>query len=191
MNELEIKTTDIVSGALDIKITDQDSMAKAVNTLSVVNKQNDLVRKEKEKITKPLNKALSEERKRWKPIETRLKSAIDYLRKEIGNYQTRLDEEAEAKKDKIVSRIGEGRGKLTPETAVRQLSNVEGPDSQVEAAAGSVTFRNDYEITVTDIHLIPEEYLEVKESAIKSALKEGKEVPGTTHKLIKVPVNRR
>jgi hypothetical protein len=60
----------------------------------------------------------------------------------------------------------------------------------VDTAAGAVSFRTDYEVTVVDIHVIPAEFLEVKIPAIKAAHKAGNTPSGVKITEIQVPVNR-
>jgi hypothetical protein len=190
--EIVVKqATTIADTVLRIKITDAKVMTAATEMLSQINKQSDAITKEKEKITKPLNQALAAERKRWKPAEDAIKKAKDHLRSEMSRYQTQQDELAEAEKNRIASRVGSGKGKLKMETAIAQISNVDTPETKVEAESGSVSFRDDYEVTVTNIRLVPEQFLEADLVAMKKAYVAGAEVPGATFKKIKVPINRR
>jgi len=181
-------TADII---LSLSIKDDKDMAYASELLSKANKHADEIKADKEKLTKPLNAVLTLIRKKYKPVETELEKAIKHLRKEIGAYQTKKDDEAEEERARIASRVGQGKGKLKIETAAKQIAAVEGPDKKVETASGSISFREDYEITVVNIREIPEQFLSVDEAGIKKALKAGGTVPGIVGKKIKVPINRR
>lgn len=191
-NDLIIKKTQAVAeNIVTFKITDQKTMSEAAELLSQINKQSDAITAEKEKVTKPLNAALAAERKRWKPIEDAITKAKNHLRAEMTAYQTALTKAADEAKSKIAARVGTGKGKLSIETAGRKINEVAVPEERVDVASGSISFKTDYEVTVTDIHKIPEQYLEVKIAEIKRAHKEGIVVPGVEINEIKVPINRR
>jgi primosomal protein N' len=190
--EIVVKqTTTIAEEVLSLEITNKVTMVGATELLSKINKQGDLIKAEKEKITKPLNQALKVEQKRWKPAEDAIKKAVAHIRSEMSRYQTQQDEIAESEKNKIAARTGSGKGKFKIETAIAKMSEIDTPDTKVETESGSVSFRDDYEITVVDKRLIPEIFLEVDITAVKNAIKAGITVDGVTFKKIKVPVNRR
>lgn len=182
------RTSDMI---MALKIEGDADMTVAADLLSKANRYNDEITKDKEKLTKPLNAVLKLIRAKYKPIETELEKAIKHLRKEIGTYQTKRDAEAEAERARIAKRVGEGKGKLKLETAGRQMAAVDTPDTVVATDAGSISFRDDYEITIVSIKEIPEEFLSVDEAAIKRAIKAGREVAGVVATKVKVPVNRR
>lgn len=191
LEKLETKVTDTVEVIENFKITDDKQMAYASELLSQANREMYRLTADKESLTKPLNKVLNGIRKRYKPAETKLQRAITILRKEIGTYQTQLDEAAEEKRKKISGRVGAGRGKLSIETAGKQLAEVTGPEKKVETASGSISFREDYEILSVDVRKLPEQFIKVDEAGIKKALKAGGEVAGVEFKKIKTPINRR
>lgn len=188
---LKKETLTVTEKVLAIKITSPKIMAEASELLSKINKKGDAIKAEKEKVTKPLNQALKAEQARWKPAEDAIKKAVSHLRVEMGSYQTLLVKKSEETKNIIIGRIGSGKGKLKIETASKQLSEVDAPEAKVETESGSISFRDDYEVTVVDKHLIPVEFLEVDFTAIKKALKNGDIIHGVTFTTIKVPVNRR
>lgn len=190
--EIILKETQTVADAvLKVVITSPKEMTNATELLSKINKQGDAIKAEKEKITKPLNQALKVEQKRWKPAEDAIKKAVAHIRAQMSQYQTAQVEAADEEKNRIAGRVGSGKGKLKIETAAQKINEVAGPEARVETESGSISFKDDYEVTVVDIRLIPEQFLEVDITGIKKAIKEGVEVPGVTYKTIKVPVNRR
>lgn len=185
------KITLTVADAESIVIIDDATMSKAGEVLSQVNQQLDEITKDKETLTKPLNAVLSNIRKRYKPLELQLDKVKKHLRSEIGAYQTKKEEEAEAEKAAIASRVGSGKGKLKMETAAKKMSEVDIPEKKVETASGSISFRDDYELTIINIREIPDQFLIVDEAAIKKVFKAGGEVAGVSAKKVKIPVNRR
>lgn len=180
----------IVSEALAIKVKTADDMPVATEVLSRLNKLNDRITEEKEKITKPLNEALKVERARWAPIEKHNKEGIEHLRTEIGNYQTaeyKRKQEAEAK---IAADLASGKIKKI-ETATKRMSKIESAPDKVVADSGSLTFREDKVFKITNNKLIPDEYWVIDEDKLLEALKAGVVVPGAELDVKLVPINRR
>ena len=87
--------------------------------------------------------------------------------------------------------MGEGKGKLRVETAVKKIENIETPDHQVATEAGLVKFREDKVLKITDETKIPREYLVVDEKKLLEALKGGVIVPGAEIDIKMTPVNFR
>lgn len=174
-----------------LEIVDKSTMEIAVEDLSRANKFLDSVIEYKEKKTKPLNQALKVIRDETRPLENDLKELIDGLRIKMTIYQTRIEEERIAEENRIASRIGTGKGKLKIETAVQKISDLEEVDKQVEATSGKVTFKAVRKFEVVDIALLPIEYHMPNELEIKSAMKDGIELPGVRYYTEQVPTNFR
>jgi hypothetical protein len=181
----------LAEAASNFKIVDGDDMKEATAMLSDLNKQRDRVTEEKEKVTKPLNQALKAERARWKPLEDVLEGAIDALRRRMTSYQTQAKAEADAKADRIAARVGEGKGKLAPETAMRKLDEIEKPEEAVSTDAGQVKFRTVEKFEVIEISKLPWEYLTPNETKIREAMKAGLKLPGVRYYTEEVPMNFR
>lgn len=186
-----VKQADVTTKAMTkIVITNDAEMASASELLSKANTQLKALTADKETFTKPLEKVIKLIKAKYAPSEKGLKEGIAMIRKEIGAYQTRKDDEAEAKRIQIAGRVGSGKGKLKIETAAQQMAEVAAPDRQVVTESGSISFKDDYEITVVDIYKIPEHFLSVDEAGIKKVFKAGGTVEGVSAKKIKVPINR-
>lgn len=188
---IEKKVSPLVLKAEKFVINSPEAMREATAMLSEMNKYGDAIKKEKEKITKPLNEALKVERKRWAPLEDMWDRGIGALRKTMSAYQTaekkRADDEAAA----IVNRVGDGKGKLKTETAVRKLGEIEAPEESVSTDMGTVKFKTVRKFEVVDITLLPKEYLLPNEVEIRAAMKAGVELPGVKYFDEEVPVNYR
>jgi hypothetical protein len=181
----------IVEKATTLEITTKEEMLEATDILSKLNIFCDNITEEKEKITKPLNQALKAERARWKPLEEQYEAAIASIRAKMGKYQTeeikRQADEAKA----IADRRGEGKGYLKVETAVRQIAEIEKVEKKVTTDAGSVSFKAIKMFEVMDVTMLPKEYILPDETAIRQAMKEGKELAGVRYWVEQVPVNNR
>lgn len=192
---IEKKMSPAIKEAENIVIKDADDMKQATEVLSVLNRFNDAMTAEKERVTKPLLQALNAERKRWKPLETMYEGAIALLRRKMTKYQTDETAKAKAEEAKIAARVGEGKGKLKVETAVRKMGEIEAPDKRVSTNAGMVKFRPVKKFEVTDLSALANYadggYILPNETAIRKAMMSGIEIPGVRYYEEQVPVNIR
>lgn len=181
----------VATGVNEVVITTPAEMESATELLSQLNSHADHIKNKKDEVMRPLLDAVAAERKRWKPAEDLLKQGVDHIRKQMSVFQTAEHKKAEAEKAKIAGRVGEGKGHIKMTTAAKKMSEVDTPDKKVAAASGSVSFKTDYEVTVVDVRLIPEKFLEVKIPAIRMAHKKGEVIDGVKIEEIQVPINRR
>lgn len=179
----------IAEKAQSIEIVDADTMKVAVEVLSELNKFNDKITEEKEKITKPLNEALKVERARWKPLEAMYSDAIGFIRSRMSDYQTKLVRENKELQAKIAAKVSSGYIKI--ETGVKKLEAVATPEKEVATDAGLVQFREVKKLKINDQSLIPRMFLAPDETLITMALKNGEVVPGCEIETLQVPANYR
>lgn len=189
IEKIERELAPITEEAMSIVIRNQDDMRTATELLSRMNIVKKKITAEKEKVTKPLNEALKAERERWKPIEEMYEERIEHVRELMSEYQTAEIKRQREEEEKIAKRALEGR--LKPETAVRKLEAIERVDAKVTADSGSISFREDKVLKITDEAKIPREYLMVDERKLLADLKEGRAIPGAEVEIRMVPVNRR
>lgn len=183
------KITPITEKITSLKINSPASMKEATEYLSQCNVFLDKLTEEKEKITKPMNEALKEVRSRYKPTELLLEQAISSLRSSISKYQTeqlRIKQEKEAK---ISERAAAGTIKV--ETAIRKMEDIKAPAENIQTDTGSLRFRTDKILKITDPLKIPREYLIIDEKSLLSTLKLGNIIPGAEIEEIQVPINSR
>lgn len=180
-----------VQKATELTIKDAESMKEATTLLSSANKVLDSVTKEKEKVTKPLNEALKAERGRWKPIEVQLEEAVSIIRKKMTAYQTVALQQQAQKQENIANRVGEGRGKLTAETAVRQMEAVVSPEETVSTEQGSVQFRTVQKFELEDISKVPLECLILNETMVRDNMRKNIQHAGIRYYEEQVPYNTR
>lgn len=185
----EILVLDQKVNTLEIKTV--DDMPKATEMLSIFNKNLKSIKDEKEKMTKPIMEALNVERARWKPMELILEAGVKKIRDAMSVFQTaekkREDDEALA----IAKRVGEGKGHIKVETAVKKINEIEKVQESHTTAQGSVSFRTDKILKVTDITKIPAKYFDLNESRLLADLKAGVIVEGAEVELKQTPINRK
>jgi CRISPR/Cas system CMR subunit Cmr4 (Cas7 group RAMP superfamily) len=175
--------------ATALVITDDAGMEKAVALLSQTNLIADNVKEEKEKITKPLNEALSAERARWKPIETACANAIATIRGKMMLYQKAVDAAIKEKEAKLMARVEKGTMKV--DTAVRKMDELPDSVQTISTSFGQLQWTTVKKLVIDDASLIPREYLDVNETRVREALKAGTVVPGAKLVEEKVPKNLR
>lgn len=182
------------------EITTIAEMEIATETLSIINGVAKQLDKDKKKLTDPLNELRGEILGRFKPAESALKGWIDMFRTQMSIYQTRLDQESSAETKKIAARVGDGKGHLTVETAVRKIGEIEKPAEKIASVAGSVTFRKDRVLKVTNEDKVwnhaaltknKDSYFMINFDRLLEDLKAGKIVPGAEIEIISIPINRR
>jgi len=188
---IQTQLSPIVAKAQAITVKDQATMEQASLMLSELNKRADMVEEEKQKVLAPLNQARTAEINRWKPVLSILTTATDHLRNTISTHQTAEVKRVKAEEAKIAQRVGEGKGHLKVETAVRQIEEIVEPEKQVATEAGLVKFREDKVLKITDEKKIPREYLVVDEKKLLEALKAGTVVSGAELDIRMTPVNYR
>jgi hypothetical protein len=192
--KIEKDIKDIMPRALTVSITDAESLKDATTELSKLNRLLDAVTEERERVTKPLNEALKAERARWKPYETKLDGAIASIRACMTAYQTKLASKRAEEVAKIASRVKEGSGNLSLDTASRKIAELAPVDAQIATEEGSITFKEVRKYEVMDVILLSREgadYILPNDALIKEKMKEGKELQGVRYFSEQVPVNRR
>lgn len=188
---IEKKLSPIAEEAQTLPIENEASMRTATILLSKLNQFNDNIKEEKEKVTKPLNEALRAERNRWKPVETMYENAIFSLRSKMTKYQTLFVRRNSDKEQAIANRIGEGKGKLTLETASKKLSELPRIQKEISTEAGSITFKEIRKFKIIDFSKIPRNYLILDDQLVREAMKSEEKIPGIEFYTEQIPYNKR
>jgi hypothetical protein len=191
VKSLEKEVVPFIKKAESLVISSSSDMAKASETLSVINKYADTVKASKETVTKPLNVALKAARQLFAQLEDRLDGAIVSIRSAMITYQTEQKRIADAEAKKIADRIGEGKGKLKIETAVAKIEALDRPEEKIVVESGSVKFRTDKKFEIMDITMVPIEYHEIDLVKVRTAMKAGIELPGVRYYEEQIPINSR
>lgn len=172
-------------------ITSVSDMERATVTLSILNKCNDKVKKEKKVVLDPLEALIDIEEARWKDVQTLLKGHISALKTMVNEYQTEATNARLEAETKLAERIGEGKGKIKLETAVRKIDELETVEKKVETSAGSLTFKPHKMCEVINIKDLPIEYHLPDDVAIRKAMNEGIKLPGVRYWVEQRSTNRR
>lgn len=186
---IEKSAVPLAEKAFKYQIKTKEDLTGAVKLLSDMNVILDRITTEKEKVTKPLNEALKQERNRWKPIESTYERAIASVRTAMTAFQTAAIKKQKEDEAKIAGKVASG--KLRMETGVRKMNELDAPETTVVSDSGMVKFRTEKKFEVVDVTKLPKEYILANETAIRAAMKEGKELSGVRYFEEQVPVNFR
>lgn len=181
IKKLELAIKPVLAKAWSVTIKGDSDMRYAVENLSSLNKYLDEVTSQREAITKPLTAALKSARALFKPIEERLGCAIGSVRAEMSRYQTLEVVRVENEASKIAKRVGEGRGKIGIETAVRKIGEIDGVASSVIGDNGMVKFRSVRKFEILEVDKVPREYMVVDEIAVRKAMLAGIKIAGVRY----------
>jgi len=179
----------IVRKVESMEIVDKQTMSDGVVLLSQLNKFNDRITTEKEKITKPLNEALREVRGRYKSVELTLEEAILTLKGKISSYQTEAVKKEQEEMQAIASKVVDGS--LSVDKALTKMEDVVGVEEKVKTDEGSISFRDKKCVEVIEITMLPIEYHLANEVLIRAKMAEGIELPGCRYWTEQVVVNKR
>lgn len=145
--------------------TPQD-VTQATSTLSTLNAHLKALQTEKEKVTKPLNEALKQERARFKPFEDQLNTLIDTYKSLLTTYATHQDQLQRQQEAKILE------DKRTNQTTkINQLATLDQAPTKAQSDTGSVTFTNLTKYRLISTEGVPVSILDLNQPALKAYLK--------------------
>lgn len=173
------------------KIVDEQTLKTSTEVLSQANVYLKRLKDDKDLMVKPLNEALKEIKSRYKPLEDKLDTIVDTIRKDMSQYQTEQIRLQKMEEDKIAARIGSGSGKLKLETAIAKMEALDKPVEKVAADTGSLSFRSTPTLKVTNQKNIPIEFYDLNESRLLNALKAGRIIEGAEIVIVQTPINKR
>lgn len=188
---LEKEIIPFIKKSESLKIKTPDDMAVAAETLSNINKYADAVKKKQESLTKPLNEALKNIRAMFAPLKDSLDDAILKIRGAMTTYQTESKRIADNEAAKIAARVGEGKGKISVDTAVKKMSEIDKPKNTVTVENGQIKFKTVQKFEIIDVSLLPKEYILPDEVKIRAVMKIGTQLPGVRYFSEEIPVNSR
>ena len=182
-NEVSIALKTVVS------IKQPEDMAVATSTLSTLNKALDYLTEQKEKLTKPANQILKETRARYKPYETQLENKINEIRSLMTAFQTKQIAIQQKKESDLAAKVAAGT--ISIEKAADKLNKLPELVNNTVTDAGSVKFKPVKKWSIVDLSKLPIEYHLPNESMIRTAMNDGKELPGVKYFVEQIPYNSR
>jgi hypothetical protein len=188
---IQKEVSPLVKKAESLVIESPKDMSKASEMRTTLKKMANTIKTEKDKVMRPLLDAVSAERNRWSEAEKTIDTALKMTDRKMIDYQTEQQRIADEEAEKIAARVGEGKGKLKPETASTKIAELDKPETFVQASVGGTKFRPEARCEAEDITQIPFEYLVPDMVKIRAAMKNGIQIPGVRYFTEQIPVNVR
>jgi hypothetical protein len=165
------KITTVQKQVEGFKITDNDSMVVATDTLSIIKDISKAMEKQRKLRVDPLNKEVKDINAEYKPLSTDLEKAEKYIKSEMISYSNEVDRKAAEAAAKLEARVE--KGTMRTDTAMRKMDDIETMGSSVEGNKGSINFRMVRVVKIVDVTKIPAKYLNDEKvlDAIKSAVR--------------------
>lgn len=185
------KLEPLANRADTLEIIDSTSMIEATQILSRLNKLNDDIELESNKVLIPLKEAQKAEKARWAPAIQYYKAGIEQIRLKMKTYQTNLVNTQKLQEQSIVAKIAPGKGHLSLDTAIKKIEELPDIDKTTSTDEGSVTFVETKTLKVIDLSLIPDMYWQINEKELLNDLKAGQIIPGAEIEIIQTPRNIR
>jgi hypothetical protein len=165
------KITTVQKQVEGFKITDNDTMVVATDTLSIIKDISKAMEKQRKLRVDPLNKEVKDINAEYKPLSTDLEKAEKYIKSEMISYSNEVDRKAAEAAAKLEARVE--KGTMRTDTAMRKMDDIETMGSSVEGNKGSINFRMVRVVKIVDVTKIPAKYLNDEKvlDAIKSAVR--------------------
>lgn len=158
-------TSVVVENAKALKVTTREDLATvATDALSQVSTQRKRFEKQRVEMKAPSLEAGRRVDNFFKPFINELSEAETIIKKTMITAKQKFDKEDAEKEAKILARAEkEGRGRLTEEVAINKVSEIDRVQKTNKTDSGaSSTFRKVKQMTITDLTLIPIEFLRPK-----------------------------
>lgn len=170
VEEQVVKMSEAIT-SLPVVITTQDEYDEVFNTGKKVNALLKKIDEKEKSITKPINDSLKQIRAMFKPFKEQVEAVNNDLKQRRQVFIQAEEEKARIESERIAKRVE--KGTMREDTAVAKLSTIDETKADTRGGMTSVL-----RVKVLDIKQIPAEYLEVNESAIKQAYRDGVTVAG-------------
>lgn len=157
--------------ANSLKITGPADMEQATELLGSIKKMQKHLKNQETDAKKPYAELVKGIIAAFKPVNFQLSAAEDIIKGKVIKFRREEAIKAEAKKEKIEDRVGEGKGKLKVGTAINQIAEVDSNKSaaHTNTATSSMTVRMVKKLNITDEALIPREFLVVDATKVRAA----------------------
>lgn len=163
--EAKQATSVVVENAKALKIKTRDDLTGvAAEALSQVKQQFNKFEKQRKDMKAPSLEAGKRVDAFFKPFLGELSDAERIIKTTMLAAKKKFDAEDAEKEARIMARAEkEGRGSLKEETAINKVSEIDRVQKTTNTSSGgSATFKKIKQVTVTDLNLIPVEYLRPK-----------------------------
>jgi hypothetical protein len=176
--ELKPQVLFVQQKANELEILSEPDMAVAADILSMVNKLEKAITERKEQITRPLMTALASARDLFKPFESGHAEAKKTIKAKMLDYTIAEEERINKEKARVEARVE--KGTMRVDTAIKKMENIGEAPKSVHGEVGKTFLKTVTKVRVTNIDLLPREFMAPDMDRIKEAvLKQKLSIPGT------------
>lgn len=167
----------LINKASTLIVNSSESMIQAATVLGKVKELIKKTKAEEEILESQLAKLeLTKHYEAAREFRLKAEKASKFISAQVNTYQTLEAKKTAEAERKLIGRVEKGTMKL--DTAVRKIDEIVKPIESLTTADGSINFRTIPKLDITDVALIPREYLVVNETKLFADLKAGKTVAG-------------
>ena len=171
---LEKEVNVLLQSSSDLKITNPETLSVGIDLKDTLKAKGKFIEEQKKSLTDPMNLALKNTRKMFKPAETNYAEAVNIVKGKIKLYVLK-EEEKKAEKERVI-REKEKSGDIKPEEAEIKIQALK--DIKKEGETGKMHMRTTDGIKITDEAKIPRKYLSLNMVLIRKEALAGVEIPG-------------
>lgn len=177
LKEYRSQVTFVQKAAEDLTIASPEDMTKASDLLIMVGQVEKAIVERKEAITRPLMTALASARDLFKPLEVGHMEAKKTIKAKMLDYTIAEEEKIQKQKEYVERRVE--KGTMRTDTAIKKLENIGDAPKSFAGTVGKTSIRTVTKVRVTNVDLLPKEYMVPDMQKIQEAvLKQKLQIPG-------------
>ncbi len=189
LTEIKQQVTTVQQSAMSLVVESKADMERATDVLHNVRMAEKYITEKREAITKPQMQALANIRSLFKPIELQLQEANKMIKAKMLSWQIQEDDRVKKEQDRIAKRVE--KGTMRPDTAAQKLEQAGEVGQTSEGESGKSSIRDVKKVRITDITMIPREYMEPNMAMITEAIiRKGLTISGVEMFVEKIIVSR-
>ena len=176
---VEKEVTTLYNAGRDFLVKNEEDKTKAAELRERIKQGLKVVEERRTAITKPINDSLKSINDLFRPFKDNLEKVVKHLDSQINLYLFEQEEIARKEQEKINRRVE--KGTLKPETAVAKVEEIKDVKAPTTTSTGGKMITTKVpKFEVTDVNLLPKEYLMADEKKIAIAVVKLKlkEIPG-------------
>jgi DNA repair exonuclease SbcCD ATPase subunit len=186
---LSNNTGKALAAAQELKIEDATAMEAAKDLLTKINQAGDMLKAKKDSAVKPIKEGLKVITEMFAPLEAQYEEAKKTVSSKMIVYYNEQKRKDDEEKARLAARVEKGTMKMA--TAVRKMEALPVVAKKIGDATGSVTFKEQKNVVITDANLIPRQFLVPDMVAIRKAALAGMVISGVAVETVTNLANHR
>ncbi len=166
---IRTQTTKLIAQFNGLTIKNSKDLGLATGALSKITNWEKEVKKQEEKITKPIREGIRAAREFFKPLRDKITFLKGDVKMKIGDYSELIERKKAEKEKKLTEQIK--NGEIDVQEASRKLE-------KIEVKAKALPMRKHERIEITNEKLIPQKYWELNMVLLRREALAGIKIPG-------------